>query len=335
MVVFVINKNGRALMPCSVRKARILLKKKKAKIYCYKPFTIKLLYGSYGYTQPTRVGVEIGARCVGIAVSQDESILAKGEITLRNDVKQNLQTRKLYRRSRRNRKTRYRQERFFNRIKSRKDGWLPPSIRSRIDNTFMWIDKFIGLVPNPTLSIELGKNENEFLEKKDTTFMYIIKRHLIRRYPHSEFTYKDLTTLKRLELDLEKTYYNNAIAISGVKKVSKNKKNIFKIVQFRKKKRSLHEANPRKGRKTKNVLSKRNEKNRKQIKNWCLNDAVRVFGKTGFICGFTGSAACYVKDIDGKYITPVGKNYKQVNLSSLKLMRRNNNWQYGCVPLKP
>jgi len=333
MVVFVINKNGKALMPCSARKARILLKKKKAQIYCYKPFTIKLLYGSYGYTQPTRIGVELGAKCVGIAILQDENILAKGEITLRSDVKQNIQTRKLYRRSRRNRKTRYREERFFNRIKSRKDGWLPPSIRSRIENTFMWIDKFKKLVPNPVLSIELGKNKNEFLENKDTTFMHIIRKRIIRRYPHSEFTYKDLTTLRRIELDLEKTYYNNAIAISGAEKIRRNKRNIFKIVQFRKKKRSLHEANPRKGRKTKNVLSKRNEKNKKQIKNWCLNDTVRVFGKVGFICGFSGGSACYVKDISGKYIVPEGKKYKQINLTSLKLMLRNNNWQYGCVPL--
>jgi hypothetical protein len=39
MLVFVINKNGEVLMPCSNRKARILLKEKKAKVVNYKPFT--------------------------------------------------------------------------------------------------------------------------------------------------------------------------------------------------------------------------------------------------------------------------------------------------------
>ena len=39
--VFVKNIRGENLMPCSQRKARILLKEKKAKIYSYNPFTIK------------------------------------------------------------------------------------------------------------------------------------------------------------------------------------------------------------------------------------------------------------------------------------------------------
>ena len=57
MIVFVINKNGEALMPCSNRKARLLLKSKKAKIVSYKPFTIRLCYGNSGYKQETRLGV--------------------------------------------------------------------------------------------------------------------------------------------------------------------------------------------------------------------------------------------------------------------------------------
>ena len=31
------------------------------------------------------------------------------------------------------------------------------STLSRIDNTFMWIDKFTDLLPNPKVSIEVGK----------------------------------------------------------------------------------------------------------------------------------------------------------------------------------
>ena len=47
--VFVINKHGKALMPCTPRKARILLRDGKAKVLKKEPFTIQLLYGSTGY----------------------------------------------------------------------------------------------------------------------------------------------------------------------------------------------------------------------------------------------------------------------------------------------
>jgi len=157
MIVFVINKHGEALMPCSTRKARLLLKDKKAKIISYEPFTIQLLYGSSGYKQNITIGVDLGSKHIGIAVESQDRVLVKGEITLRDDIKGSLETRKIYRRSRRARKTRYRKARFLNRTSSKKEGWLPPSIQSRIDNTFRWIDKFISFLPDPKLVIEVGK----------------------------------------------------------------------------------------------------------------------------------------------------------------------------------
>ena len=65
MLVFVINKHGEALMPCSQRKARLFLKEAKAKIHTYEPFTIQLLYGSSGYKQAVCVGVDTGAKNIG------------------------------------------------------------------------------------------------------------------------------------------------------------------------------------------------------------------------------------------------------------------------------
>lgn len=114
MIVFVINKNGEVLMPCSSRRARILLKEEKAKIVNYKPFTIQLLYGSRGYTQETNLGIDTGSKHIGIAITSGNNVLAKGQIDLRQDVKQLLETRKMMRRGRRNR-LRYRQARFQNR----------------------------------------------------------------------------------------------------------------------------------------------------------------------------------------------------------------------------
>ena len=112
--VFVLNMRGKPLMPCSQRKARILLKEGKAVIKRYDPFTIQLAYAT---------------------------------VEVRQDVKSNIDAKRTYRRSRRNHKTRYRQERTLNRTHSKKESWLPPSIESRIDNTFRWIDTFCQLVP--------------------------------------------------------------------------------------------------------------------------------------------------------------------------------------------
>ncbi|PEB50243.1 Paclitaxel/taxanoid biosynthesis susceptibility protein TS1, partial [Bacillus pseudomycoides] len=46
MRVFVKNLRGEPLMPCSPRKARLLLKQGKAKIIRYTPFTIQLQYAT-------------------------------------------------------------------------------------------------------------------------------------------------------------------------------------------------------------------------------------------------------------------------------------------------
>lgn len=131
MLVFTINFHGEKLMPCKPSKARKLLRDNKAKIVSYKPFTIQLLYGSSGYKQDINLGIDLGAKHIGVAMTTEDKVLAKGEIELRDDVSSLLETRKIYRRSRRGRKTRYREPRFLNRTKSKKKGWLPPSTQRR------------------------------------------------------------------------------------------------------------------------------------------------------------------------------------------------------------
>jgi hypothetical protein len=417
MLVFVFNKHGKPLMPCSNKKARLLLKNGKARIISYKPFTIQLFYGSSGYKQKVSIGVDTGAKHIGVAINSENKVLAKGEIELRQDVTFLIETRKTYRRSRRNRKTRYRKARFLNRKRS--DGWLPPSLQSRINSTFHWIDKFISLVPNPQLNIEVGKfdphkmfnpevsgkdyqtgqmygfydvryfvfardnytcqlckkkggilrthhiryrskggtdnpnnlitvcndchtSENhkvggifwEWMTKskkpkmyKEHPFMNILRIRIFEKYPEAKIVYGSWTTPERKRLGLEKTHYNDAIAISGIDFIKKNVDSIFKIKQFRKKKRSLHEATARKGRKQPNITQKRNSKNTKFYKDFWLNDFVEVFGKKGWITGFC-SSGCYVKDIFDNYITVPNKSYKQVSLKNIKFINHNNNWQF-------
>ena len=155
MRVFVKNMRGEPLMPCSNQKARKLLKLGKARIYRYNPFTIQLFYATGETTQPINVGIDTGAKMIGVAITSEDKVLTKGEIELRQDVSDNIRTRAQLRNNRRGRKTRYRKPRFLNRM--RKPGWIPPSVQSKLNATTFWIDMFCSLVPYPRLSIEVAK----------------------------------------------------------------------------------------------------------------------------------------------------------------------------------
>ena len=67
--VFVLNMRGEPLMPCTQRKARILLKKGKAIIKKYNPFTIQLTYATGEAKQDCNIGIDTGAKHIGIAIT--------------------------------------------------------------------------------------------------------------------------------------------------------------------------------------------------------------------------------------------------------------------------
>jgi len=121
MLVHIISKDGKALMPCHPAKARKLLKEGKAKPVKGKTgyFTIQLLYGSSGYKQEVVVGIDTGAKRVPIAAVGNGKVYYAKEKILRTDVKKQLSDRSRYRRTRRSRKTRYRKPRFLNRVKTK------------------------------------------------------------------------------------------------------------------------------------------------------------------------------------------------------------------------
>lgn len=118
--VFVLDKNKKPLMPCHPARARELLKKDKAAIFRYYPFTIILKEREGGNSQPMQVKIDPGSKYTGIALvanfKRGKKVVWSAEIHHRGHViKKNLDTRRAVRRSRRNRKTRYRQPRFLNR----------------------------------------------------------------------------------------------------------------------------------------------------------------------------------------------------------------------------
>ena len=152
--VYVLNKHGKPLMPCSPRKARALLRDKKAKFVKYAPFTIQLLYGSSGYKQPITLGVDAASKNGGLSATTDKEELFSAEFVLRNDIVDLLSGRRACRRNRRNRKTRYRKCRFLNRVKSKPKGWIAPSIRNKIEVHKRIIQQVCEILPITKIIVE-------------------------------------------------------------------------------------------------------------------------------------------------------------------------------------
>lgn len=134
MNVYVINKNGNPLIPCSPAKAKHLLKAGKAKVIRRTPFTIKLLWESEENTQEVIAGMDTGSKTIGCATTANGKVVYQSEVQVRQDVSKKMERRKMYRRNRRSRKTRYRKARWQNRASTRKEGRLAPSIKSKIES---------------------------------------------------------------------------------------------------------------------------------------------------------------------------------------------------------
>ena len=156
-MVYVLNQNGRPLMPTEDhRMVRMLLKEKKAKVVRRTPFTIKLIVKTKEFTQPIVLGVDAGSKTIGFSASTELQELYSAELKPRNDVVNNLSTRREFRRARRNRTTRYRAPRFNNRVHSKYKGWLAPSVEVKIQEHITSIKRICKLLPITKVVVELA-----------------------------------------------------------------------------------------------------------------------------------------------------------------------------------
>ncbi len=187
MKVLVIGNNGLGLAPTTPRKARILLKEKRAEVAYRQPFTIRLKYKTGCAHQKMRLGEDTGSQHIGFAIlTENRQVLDKAEYELRSTMEKCslLEKRKEYRRSRRYRKIRYRHPKFRPVTKrvytektikhnkhmthwkkltnsfesSRPDGWLPPSIQSKLDHHIRLTSRYKkALPPDTVIRIEVGR----------------------------------------------------------------------------------------------------------------------------------------------------------------------------------
>lgn len=154
-MVYVLNKDGQPIMPSErYGHVRRLLKSGRATVVKRCPFTIKLTYDCTHHTQPTSLGVDAGSKTIGISATTQNKVLYEAEVILRNDIVDLLSTRMECRRTRRNRKTRYRQPRFNNRVHSKNKGWLAPSVQQKVDTHLTVINKVCELLPVSIIIVE-------------------------------------------------------------------------------------------------------------------------------------------------------------------------------------
>ena len=157
MLVYVISNDGKPLMPTKrYGKIRRLLKNGQAKVLKRCPFIVQLLYETKNITQPISLGVDSGSKYIGLSATTNDKVLFESVVEVKNDIVNLLSTRRELRSSRRNRKTRYRQARFDNRVKSKKKGWLAPSVNQKIQTHLTVVDKVCHILPITNITVEVA-----------------------------------------------------------------------------------------------------------------------------------------------------------------------------------
>ena len=154
-------------MPCSEAKARHLLKQHCARRVRNTPFTIRLKSVVDGHVQPVSLGVDPGYLHIGLSATTDDCVLFEAVAECRTDIPKLMETRRSLRSGRRNRKTRYREPRYNNRVRSKHRGWLAPSVEQCIGYHIHLIEFVCRLLPISRIVVEKAKFDMQRIENPD------------------------------------------------------------------------------------------------------------------------------------------------------------------------
>jgi 5-methylcytosine-specific restriction endonuclease McrA len=194
-MIAVLDTNKQPLAPTTSRRARLLLKKGKAAVFRRYPFTIILKREVVNPTLPDlKLKIDPGSKTTGMAIVNQATgdVVFAAEITHRGQaIKAALDSRRVLRRSRRSRKTRYRQSRFLNCVKP--VGWLPPSLVSRIANVETWVRRLSNAYPVAGLAMELVRFDMQLMENPNIRGVeyqqgelagFEVKEYLLLKFNH-------------------------------------------------------------------------------------------------------------------------------------------------------
>lgn len=167
--VFLIDTNYKPLNPIHPAQARQFLRNGKAAIHKQFPFTLILKESCLEVdVKPLRLKIDPGAKFTGIALVNDKSgeVVFAAELQHRGfAIRDSLTSRRQLRRSRRNRKTRYRKPRFLNR--TRPKDWLPPSLQSRVQNIKTWVKRLQKVANITAISFELVRFDMQLMRNPE------------------------------------------------------------------------------------------------------------------------------------------------------------------------
>jgi RRXRR protein len=171
--VFVVDANRKPLNPVHPGQARVLLTQQKAAVFRRYPFTIILkTMPERTVVHPLRLKIDPGSRMSGLALVTDATgeVVFAAELRHRGQaIKRAMDQRRAVRRNRRQRKTRYRKARCANR--TRRKGWLPPSLESRIANIVTWVQRLVRVAPISVMSQELVKFDLQRMDDPELSGM--------------------------------------------------------------------------------------------------------------------------------------------------------------------
>lgn len=147
----------------------MLLSHGKAAVFKRYPFTIILKCAMKSpVVESLHIKLDPGSKITGIAIVNDTSgeVVFAAELTHRGEqIKRSMDTRRAIRRSRRQRKTRYRKPRYNNRRK--RLSTLPSSLESRVCNVLTWVRRLLRLCPITSISQELVRFDIQALDNPD------------------------------------------------------------------------------------------------------------------------------------------------------------------------
>lgn len=208
MAVFVLDRRQHPLMPCSEKRARLLLSRHRARVHRLYPFTIRLTdrFIEHSAVQPVRFKLDPGSKVTGGALVRESavttpatgetrriaSVLLLMELHHRGpQISETLTQRRTFRRRRRGQNLRYRQPRFDNR--TRAEGWLPPSLQHRVDGTMSWANRLRRVAPVSALSVERVKFDTQKLQNPEVSGVeyqhgtlegYELREYLLEKWGH-------------------------------------------------------------------------------------------------------------------------------------------------------
>ena len=194
--VAVLDTKKEALEPTHPAVARRLLKQGKAAVFKRYPFTIILkrpVPDAEIKTQDYQLCVDPGSKVTGLAiVDADRNIVFAAELEHRGQaIKKGLQTRSGCRRGRRTRNLRHRKPRWQNRkravpilengewiirrvtdqegLKGYGDGegWIAPSLMSRVFNIHTWVKRLCKIYPITALAFEMVKFDMQLMDNPE------------------------------------------------------------------------------------------------------------------------------------------------------------------------